>query len=179
MADDMTAAQRWYTMSRIRSVGNETTELRLVRLLREARLVGWRRRTSLPGKPDFVFRKARVAIFVDGCFWHGCRRCALSAKSNTKYWLPKIARNAARDKRITSELRGAGWVVIRILGACDPRQSAAVHPPSEARNREIGATASRGPNLTGCLLDACWPIQCLNSVGVSVGGSEPARVRSS
>jgi len=114
MTDDMTVAQRSYTMSRILSGRNRSTELRLLRLLRTARLSGWRRDSGLPGHPDFVFPKMHVALFVDGCFWHGCPRCRLRSKSNRDYWQSKIAGNAARDKIVTRELQAAGWLVIRI-----------------------------------------------------------------
>jgi DNA mismatch endonuclease (patch repair protein) len=147
MADDMTAAQRSYTMSRIRSARNQSTELRLLRLFRTAGLVGWRRGADLPGRPDFVFRKARVAVFVDGCFWHGCSRCALEAKSNKRYWLPKIARNVARDRRVTRELRSDGWVVVRIWehmirthpGRCLQRVRGAVVCSRHPRKRNAAA----------------------------------------
>lgn len=114
MVDDMTPAQRSYTMSRIRSSGNQATERRFVELLRQAKITGWRRKSSLPGRPDFVFPKARVAVFLDGCFWHGCPRCYLPPKSNVEYWTQKIAGNVSRDKKNTRALKAAGWAVVRI-----------------------------------------------------------------
>lgn len=63
---------------------------------------------------DIVFVHQRVAIFVDGCFWHGCPRHATYPKSNTTYWLPKLAENMARDGRQTTRLRRAGWRVVRV-----------------------------------------------------------------
>ncbi len=114
MPDNMTRAQRSYTMSRIRSAGNEATELRFLHLLRTARLTGWRRNVNLPGRPDIVFGRKRVAVFLDGCFWHGCPQCYALPKSNVGYWGPKIAGNVARDKKATAELRTAGWNVVRI-----------------------------------------------------------------
>lgn len=114
MVDDMTPAQRSYTMSRIRSAGNLTTELRFLRLLRLAGITGWRRKVKLPGHPDLVFRRQRVVVFLDGCFWHGCPRCYAPPQSNVEYWTPKVAGNAARDKRIRAELRSAEWRVVRI-----------------------------------------------------------------
>ena len=114
MVDDMTIAQRSYTMSRIRSTGNEATEQRFIRLLRTSRIGGWRRKVPLPGRPDLVFPKERVVVFLDGCFWHGCPNCSLRSKSNVAYWRPKILGNAARDHRNTATLRKAGWKVVRI-----------------------------------------------------------------
>ena len=67
-----------------------------------------------PGRPDFVFQKKRVVVFLDGCFWHGCPRCFAAPKSNVEYWAPKIAGNAARDRRIRAELRATGWTVVGI-----------------------------------------------------------------
>jgi len=114
MADRMTTAQRSFNMSRIRSKGNATTELRFVQFLRRAGVAGWRRNASLPGRPDLVFRKQRIAVFLDGCFWHACPRCAKPPKSNLEYWRQKLAGNAARDRAVTRALRDRGWLVIRI-----------------------------------------------------------------
>jgi DNA mismatch endonuclease (patch repair protein) len=115
-------------MSLIRSTGNKETELRLMLLLRAAGIKGWRRhaavsvpdssrgavRPVLKVKPDFVFWKARVAVFVDGCFWHGCPRCYVRPKQNRKFWDAKMQRNQARDRKVTRVLRRAGWRVLRI-----------------------------------------------------------------
>ena len=107
--------KRGALMSRIRSSGNETTELRLVRLLRGAEMRGWRRGYPLPGKPDFVFPARKVVVFVDGCFWHGhnCDR-NLTPRRNAKAWRDKIEDNRRRDQRIARSLRGHAWRVIRI-----------------------------------------------------------------
>ena len=114
MADRMTKAQRSYTMSRIRSSGNETTEKRFVALLKSAGIKGWRRHAKLAGRPDFIFPRARVAVFLDGCFWHGCPRCCRTPKTNPAYWTDKIRKNALRDREVSSSLRSAGWRVVRL-----------------------------------------------------------------
>lgn len=101
-------------MSRIRSAGNRSTELRLVSLMKEAGIIGWRRRYGLTGNPDFVFPKERVAVFVDGCFWHGCPRCRNVPLTNADYWAAKNERNRARDRLVSRRLRGDGWTVLRI-----------------------------------------------------------------
>ena len=101
-------------MSKIRSRGNKETELRLIALLRNAGITGWRRHQALIGKPDFTFRLAHVVVFVDGCFWHACPRCFKPPMTNRKYWDAKIARNIQRDRKVTQALRKAGWRVIRI-----------------------------------------------------------------
>lgn len=71
----------------------------------------------LPGKPDIVFPSRKLAIFVHGCFWHGCPHCQKSVGSNQAYWLPKLARNAARDQESLAKLRNIGWKV-RVVWQC-------------------------------------------------------------
>lgn len=137
-------------MSRIRSRGNHSTEERLVALMKEAEIKGWRRQVELSLKipssrflvprsrgkvrPDFVFRRERVAVFVDGCFWHGCPRHATRPKQNRKFWDEKIAGNKARDARTSRGLRKAGWKVLRIweCALTVKRQSATVRRLSRA-----------------------------------------------
>ena len=114
MPDVFTAEKRSLVMSAIRSRGNQSTEVRLAQLLRLNRITGWRRNLALPGRPDFAFRRERVAVFVDGCFWHGCPKHFTRPKSSRKFWDEKIARNKARDAKVNRELRRVGWSVIRI-----------------------------------------------------------------
>lgn len=106
---------RGQLMARVRSRGNETTERRLALLLRKTGLSGWRRHYAISGRPDFVWRSARVALFVDGCFWHG-HLCGknINPKTNSEAWRTKIARNKARDRKTTRQLRRDDWTVIRI-----------------------------------------------------------------
>jgi DNA mismatch endonuclease (patch repair protein) len=108
------SAGRSRTMSSIRGRGNRTTELRMAGELRRARLSGWRRHLGLFGTPDFVWRRERLALFVDGCFWHGCPRCYRSPRHNASFWRIKVTGNRDRDKRVTRSLRAAGWTVIRV-----------------------------------------------------------------
>jgi DNA mismatch endonuclease, patch repair protein len=114
MADVWSKKKRSAVMSLIRSRGNQETELRLIEIMRACGIRGWRRGQALPGRPDFVFRRERLAIFVDGCFWHGCKRCYRRPSSNQKYWDAKIEGNRARDRKVTRRLRMEGWSVIRI-----------------------------------------------------------------
>jgi len=102
-------------MSRIRGSRNATTELKFLALLRASRVRGWRRNFPLKGKPDFTFPKSRLAVFIDGCFWHGhaCGR-NLTPKRNAEVWKAKITRNKMRDSIVTRELETKGWKVIRI-----------------------------------------------------------------
>jgi DNA mismatch endonuclease (patch repair protein) len=92
--------------------GNLSTELTLARLMRANRISGWRRGVLLTGRPDFVFKQQRVALFIDGCYWHGCK-CRRLPKKNRRYWQQKFEANQARDKRITRKLRAMGWNVVR------------------------------------------------------------------
>jgi DNA mismatch endonuclease (patch repair protein) len=185
MADVFTKAKRSEVMSRIRGRGNRETKLALGKLLRAARITGWRRQVRLkvegsntsprpspqknvrsrqpsPGlrppsdslaparsarkgpspavnsfrrfpsssspvptgvgqrgegvrvRPDFVFRKERVVIFVDGCFWHGCPKHSSMPANNREFWLRKLTGNKEHDRLVTRALRQSGWRVLRI-----------------------------------------------------------------
>jgi len=114
MADVFSKRKRSDVMSRIRSSQNKDTELRLISIFRAHKITGWRRRHPLFGSPDFVFPKEHVAIFVDGCFWHGCPKHYRRPKSRQKYWDAKIQRNQERDRQVTRTLRAKGWKVVRL-----------------------------------------------------------------
>ena len=77
-------------------------------------MTGWRRGSKLTGKPDFVFPKLKLAVFVDGCFWHGCPLHATQPKINAAFWRKKIAANQARDRLVNRTLRSLGWRVLRV-----------------------------------------------------------------
>jgi DNA mismatch endonuclease (patch repair protein) len=116
MPDVFTRTKRSEVMSRIRGSGNRDTELRVISLFRRYRITGWRRHIRVFGKPDFVFPQKKLAVFVDGCFWHrhlGCQ-FAYTPKSRPEFWLPKFASNVARDKLVMRTLKKAGWRVVRI-----------------------------------------------------------------
>lgn len=68
----------------------------------------------IPGRPDLVFTKQRIAVFVDGCFWHGCLIHGVAPKSNASFWRTKIDENRERDRKVNDALASAGWVVLRI-----------------------------------------------------------------
>jgi len=114
MADVLTPKQRRYCMSRIRGSGNLETELRMISLFRQNKIAGWRRKWPLMGRPDFVFPASRVAVFVDGCFWHGCPKHYTEPKNNRAFWKRKLDANRARDRQVNRELRRKGWRVVRI-----------------------------------------------------------------
>ena len=114
MADVFSKLKRSQVMAAIKSRGNRETELRLAKILRSNGISGWRRNQPLLGKPDFSFREERVAVFVDGCFWHGCLKHSRLPRTNQQYWRKKFARNQARDRQINRELRRTGWFVLRV-----------------------------------------------------------------
>ena len=135
MPDVFSKAKRSDVMSRIRSRGNRDTELALIRVFREHRITGWRRHievrvkkqstsprpspqsgegVALRVRPDFVFPKLRMAVFVDGCFWHWCPRHCNQPANNRAFWKGKLTANKRRDLLVTRTLQRAGWRVLRI-----------------------------------------------------------------
>jgi DNA mismatch endonuclease (patch repair protein) len=116
VTDIFTVEKRSEIMSRIKSSGTSPEE-KLSQLLRN--LLGRRRRIernvrTLPGQPDIVVPSLRLAVFVDGCFYHGCPKHGHNPKTNKSYWIPKLARNRARDKANRRALRGLGFSVWKI-----------------------------------------------------------------
>jgi DNA mismatch endonuclease, patch repair protein len=103
-------------MSRIKWRGNRATELALCDLLRDNGIKGWRRHLKLPGTPDFAFVSERTAVFVDGCFWHGCKPCSKGRRpvNNAAFWAAKIDANKRRDRKTSLLLRDKGWRVVRV-----------------------------------------------------------------
>jgi DNA mismatch endonuclease (patch repair protein) len=77
-------------------------------------ITGWRRNQRVFGRPDFVFRGLRLAVFVDGCFWHGCPKHATTPRNNSDFWQTKLAANQARDRLVSRTLRRDGWRVLRV-----------------------------------------------------------------
>lgn len=114
MADVYSTEKRSSIMSKVKSKGNKSTELKLIDYFKEVDIVGWRRNYPVKGHPDFVFPRSKVAIFVDGCFWHGhdCRNTR--PKQNSDYWEQKRARNIKHDHEVTESFENRGWTVIRI-----------------------------------------------------------------
>jgi DNA mismatch endonuclease (patch repair protein) len=153
MADVFSKAKRSEVMSRIRSRGNQDTEVALAKLLRRNKITGWRRHVQILGRaallrgpnvraarqhrptfrvrPDFVFPKLKLALFVDGCFWHGCPKHATQPKGNRAFWKNKFASNRARDRLVNQTLRRTGWRVLRIWE--HTLQWATKKPENEAR----------------------------------------------
>ena len=122
MADVFDKQKRSDIMSKVHSKGNKSTELRLIKMFKDNGIIGWRRYYPVEGHPDFVFIKQRVAIFIDGCFWHGhdCRNTRPS--DNAEYWQKKRERNINRDINITALFESRGWRVLRIW-ECELKKS--------------------------------------------------------
>ena len=121
MPDRLTPAERSAHMARIRKVDTRPE----MHARRAAHALGYRfrlHRRDLPGTPDLVFPRLRRAVMVNGCFWHqheGCR-LARTPRSRPEYWIPKLARNKARDAENLAALEALGWDVLT-LWECEAR----------------------------------------------------------
>jgi DNA mismatch endonuclease (patch repair protein) len=89
-------------------------ELAMIQILQSSHISGWRRNQPLFGKPDFVFPRQRVVLFVDGCFWHGCSKHSNMPRNNQEFWAKKLDGNKIRDRVVTRKLRRMGWSVVRV-----------------------------------------------------------------
>ncbi len=114
MADVFSKEDRSGIMRKVKSSGNKSTEIKLIQYFKSHRITGWRRNYQVKGHPDFVFLDRHIAIFVDGCFWHGhdCRNTRPA--DNTEYWEKKRRRNIEHDNAVTALFEQRGWTVIRI-----------------------------------------------------------------
>lgn len=113
--DKITKETRSRIMAKVRSRDNRSTERRLRSSLAGSGVSGYQLHAKeLPGAPDFVFLGEKVAIFVDGCFWHGCPRCYRRPHSSQDYWDAKVKRNMERDRKNRQLLRDMGWLPVRI-----------------------------------------------------------------
>ena len=111
--DTVSKEVRSSIMSRVRSSKNKSTEEAFIKVLRAHSIKGWRRRALVIGKPDFVFAAHKIAVFVDGCFWHYCPKHCRLPSSNASYWREKLINNRKRDNKVNKDLRNRGWIVIR------------------------------------------------------------------
>ncbi len=113
--DVFSRKKRSEVMSRIRGRGNRSTERRMAAILRANRISGWKLHPSdVPGRPDIFFPDLRTAVFLDGCFWHACKRCFTKPVHNSSFWEKKILGNVRRDSEVTRALRRKRIRVIRI-----------------------------------------------------------------
>lgn len=114
MTDVFSKQKRSEIMSKIRGGGNKSTEIRLISMLEKEGIVGWRTNAKdVFGKPDLVFDNELIAIFVDGCFWHGCIECRSIPASNTEFWVMKLQKTKDRDALVNVTLSENGWIVLR------------------------------------------------------------------
>lgn len=112
--DDRTREQRSKTMAAVKSENTKFEQSFLNQLpLKSFRGIE-RYPKDVIGKPDLAQRRGRTAVFIDSCFWHGCKKHLRMPSSNKAYWIQKISRNRARDLRVTKELRQSGWLVMRV-----------------------------------------------------------------
>jgi DNA mismatch endonuclease (patch repair protein) len=116
MRDLLTKAERSAHMAKVRGKGNRSTELVVEETLMGSRIRGWvKHPQNIIGRPDFYFRRAKLALFVDGCFWHACPKCdRRTPTTRSDFWRRKIAQNRRRDGRVRRELRKQGVHAIRI-----------------------------------------------------------------
>ena len=151
MADIYTRAERSALMAKVRGRGNLTTEQALAKLLRTQGWSGWRRQQVVRGRtagerfqvrPDFVFAARRLAVFVDGCFWHGCPRHGTRPRGNAAFWRAKFRRNRERDRRDTRRLLREGWQVLRLW---EHELRAKVRPRLLVKLRKVFARARKSP----------------------------------
>lgn len=139
MADVFDSKKRSDIMSKVRSNNNKSTELALIKFFKENNITGWKRNYPVKGHPDFVFLDKKIAVFVDGCFWHGhdCRNTRPS--DNAEYWQKKRERNIKHDKEVTAMFKNRGWTVIRIW-ECELKnknRSALINKLSILKNKEL------------------------------------------
>lgn len=113
MVDMLTREQRSYNMSRVKA-RNTGPELKLRKALFKVGARAYRLKYDLPAKPDLVFVKQRLAIFVDGCFWHKCPLHFARPETRAEFWAKKIEGNVKRDAEVNRKLEGADWRVLRI-----------------------------------------------------------------
>ena len=122
MADVFNKEKRSDIMKHVRSKGNKSTELKLIDLFRSLGITGWRRNYAVIGHPDFVFLDRKVAVFVDGCFWHGHNCRNTHPQDNAEYWDKKREKNVKHDAEITERFLSRGWFVLRIW-ECELKKS--------------------------------------------------------
>lgn len=132
--------------------GNRRSDTAPERALRSAlHALGYRYRkdmrlSALPGKPrpDIVFTRAKVAVFVDGCFWHSCPDHGRAPTSNTAYWLPKLEGNLQRDRNNDEALRSHGWTVVRIWEHVSTAEAV------DTVQRALGRAQGQAPGARRC-----------------------------
>ncbi|MEG1028779.1 MAG: DNA mismatch endonuclease Vsr [Brevundimonas sp.] len=164
MTDVFTPEKRSAVMRRVK--GRDTApEMKVRRMLRAAG-IGYRLGgCGLPGRPDVVMKGRRLVVFVHGCFWHGhdCPRGARKPQTNAEYWITKIERNRARDRRVAAALSAAGWRVVTVwecrlrdpglaedlLAEIEEGQAAALSATTAASSSTCDRAPSSDPGVSG------------------------------
>ena len=112
MTDRHTREQRSFNMSRIHGT-NTSPEVTLRKLLSKSKIKGYRLHYKITGNPDLVFTKSKVAVFIDGCFWHKCPEHFYPPETRKEFWVNKIGSNVKRDQLVKESLEVEGWRVLR------------------------------------------------------------------
>lgn len=139
MSDVFSKRKRSEIMRSIRGRGNRSTEGRLRYRLVAAGISGWCLHDgNTAGRPDFSFPSRKVAVFVDGCFWHGCKSCRTVPQTNRDFWKNKILANKKRDKTTSIALKKSGWKAIRFW------EHEVQHQPDRCLKKIVYATGKGG-----------------------------------
>lgn len=157
LSESISAAKRSWIMSRV-GAKNTPAEMRVRRIAHSLGLRFRLHRADLPGKPDIVFPRHRIAVFVHGCFWHrhhGCKRARMP-QTNQAYWRQKFRRNTERDRRVIAELASIGWRAL-VIWECETPNSAAITetlrrqivPPTTSRRSRQTASATSASRDSG------------------------------
>lgn len=178
MVDVFDRAKRSEVMSKVKSKDTKP-EMTLRKALYKTGLRGYRVKTKLPGSPDIVFTRVKVAVFVDGCFWHGCPECYSEPGTNVTFWRKKLAENRERDAKVNKMLADMGWKVLRLwehqiekdLKGCIDAIKALIsgdgHVPSEYN---AGSSGENAKLLTKTGRQGCQTMSVDPSSGGDFGG---------
>jgi DNA mismatch endonuclease (patch repair protein) len=118
-------------MRAVHSRSNKSTEILVGQILWNHDIRGYRKHWPVMGKPDFCWPGRKIALFVDGCFWHGCPRCGKSPSTHRSYWSAKIKKNRLRDGLVKRTLQQEGWRVFRVW-ECQIKANRFLYPLSLA-----------------------------------------------
>ncbi len=148
MTDVMTAAQRSRCMSRIR--GRDTKPEVALRSALWRFGLRFLKKSRLPGRPDVVFPREHIAVFVDGCFWHRCPEHQTKPAANSEFWEEKLSGNVDRDRRTDAQLKAEAWTVMRIWEheVEEGAEAAARKVREVVLERRATRRAGAGPHLT-------------------------------
>lgn len=114
--DRLSRSKRSAHMAKIRSAGNQSTEMAVESVFRKNSITGWQKQPKeIVGRPDFFFPKKKLAVFIHGCFWHGCQKCQRNTPQRRReFWVEKIQKNRRRDARVLRRLQRLGYRTITV-----------------------------------------------------------------